>query len=117
MPQRNPNRTEPPILLAQKLASRPEGKLLHDTACMNDEERELYGIIKAIELAIPEGEGQDFKDFCEKIFLPMIQAIGQGRWVFQELTHLALKYGKGGIPINMGGVAEKRKAAALARAK
>jgi len=85
MPQRNKDELFNEVrVLSQQIARKD--RFLAATACMNEEERELYAILVIYRMLT--------KDNSLKEFEPIIKILGKARWGRTELTDLGLRLGE-----------------------
>ena len=63
-------------------------KDLQESACVHVEERELIAWCHAYGIINPQDKG--FKDFLEKIAIPVLVRVGRAKWYRSEVSDLGL---------------------------
>jgi hypothetical protein len=76
-------------LLAQKLADIKGEEIYVETSCMNIDERELIGLLRAMQTMDVSDKA---KALCEKL-IPFFSVVGKAKWFRGELTDLGLRVG------------------------
>lgn len=69
---------------------------LKQLAMVNKEERELIGYIECLKIIVKNGktlESEDLDKIMSKVFVPILEAIGQSKFIMGEISHLACKIG------------------------
>ena len=76
------------ISMSEKIGALKQFKDLQESACVHVEQRELIAWCHAYGIINPQDKG--FKDFLEKIAIPVLVRVGRAKWYRSEVSDLGL---------------------------